>query len=108
MHWILKFILEWKSTCFGQFLCQSSGVFHRTHSNGMSHIGFVDSFRAGSGCSIPILSETWRVLFENKFENLVHLVGFIIRISHDARSRERKNKPDSAVSESRRPKYELL
>jgi len=29
--------LEWNSTCFGQFLCQSSGVFHRMHSNGICH-----------------------------------------------------------------------
>jgi len=34
------------------------------------------------------LSETCRVLFQNKFEKLVHLVGFIIRIYHDARSSE--------------------
>ena len=27
--------LEWKSTCFGQFLYPSSGVFHCTHSNGI-------------------------------------------------------------------------
>ena len=27
---------------------------------------------------------------KNKFENLVHLVGFIIRIYHDARSHERQ------------------
>jgi len=27
--------LEYNSTCFGQFLCPSSGVFHCTHSNGM-------------------------------------------------------------------------
>jgi len=27
---------------------------------------------------------------ENKFEKLVHLVGFIIRIYHDARSSERQ------------------
>jgi len=27
----------------------------------------------------PELSETCRVLFQNKFEKLVHLVGFIIR-----------------------------
>jgi hypothetical protein len=68
---------------------------------------FADSLRAGSGYSILILlasclqicmthtiaectvknswrwteklSETWRVLFQNKFEKLVHLVGFIIR-----------------------------
>ena len=36
------------------------------------------------------LSETGRVLFQNKFEILVHLVGFIIRIYHDARSPERQ------------------
>jgi len=36
------------------------------------------------------LSETCRVSFQNKFEKLVHLVGFIIRICHDARSPERK------------------
>ena len=29
--------LEWNSTCFGQFLCPSSGVFHCTHSNGACH-----------------------------------------------------------------------
>ena len=29
---------------------------------------------------------------KNKFEKLVHLVGFIIRIYHDARSPERKKK----------------
>ena len=28
---------------------------------------------------------------KNKFEKLVHLVGFIIRIYHDARSRERQS-----------------
>jgi len=26
--------LEWNSTCYGQLLCPSSGVFHCTHSNG--------------------------------------------------------------------------
>jgi len=26
--------LEWNSTCCGQFLCPSSGIFHCTHSNG--------------------------------------------------------------------------
>jgi hypothetical protein len=36
------------------------------------------------------LSETCRVSFQNKFEKLVHLVGFIIRIRHDVRSHERK------------------
>ena len=34
--------------------------------------------------------ETCRVLFQNKFEKLVHLVGFIIRFYYDARSTERQ------------------
>jgi len=70
---------------------------------------FAGSLRAGSGwnqlrpdlavCTVKIswwrtkeLSETCRVWFQNKFEKLVHLVGFIIRIRHDARSPERKNR----------------
>ena len=36
------------------------------------------------------LSETCRVLFQNKFQKFVHLVGFIIRIHQDARSPERQ------------------
>jgi hypothetical protein len=38
------------------------------------------------------LSETCRVPFQNKFEKLVHLVGFITRICRDARSYEHKKK----------------
>jgi len=30
--------LYWKSTCFGPFLCPSSGVVHCTHSNGICHM----------------------------------------------------------------------
>ena len=33
----LKFIFGLNSTCFGQFLCPSSGAFHCTHSNGICH-----------------------------------------------------------------------
>jgi len=32
---------EWNSTCFGQFLCPSSGVFHCTHRNGIFHTGLL-------------------------------------------------------------------
>jgi len=53
---------------------------------------------------IPLLSVQWKapddgqrnslkhveVYFRNKFEKLVHLVGLIIRIYHDARSHERQ------------------
>jgi len=77
---------------------------------------FADTLRAGSGSGRSVLilfascmthtiavctvknswwwteelSETCRVLFQKKFEKLVHLVGFIIRIYHDARSPERQ------------------
>jgi len=34
MHYFSNLFLEWNSTCFGQFLCPSSWVFHCTHSNG--------------------------------------------------------------------------
>jgi len=44
---------------FGQFLWPSSGVFHCTHSNGICHVQFYS---------------------KHKFEKLVHLVGFNIRI----------------------------
>jgi len=42
---------------------------------GICHTGFVDCLLAGSG---------WNS--KNKFEKLVYLVGFVIRIYHDARS----------------------
>jgi len=80
---------------------------------------FADSSRAGSGrncwsCSqavsklvrhIPLLCVQWKTPVDgrtncpkhvefyskNKFEKLVHLVGFIIRIDHDAQAPERQN-----------------
>jgi hypothetical protein len=87
---------------------------------------FVDSFRAVSGwmlillllesclqtcmtytiavCTVnnswwwtEALSETCRVSFQNKFEKLVHLFGFIIRICHDARSHELKRTEKNEV-----------
>ena len=45
------------------------------------------------------MSETCRVSFQNKFEKLVHLGGFIIRICHDARSLNVKIKSFLVVGE---------
>ena len=101
------FFLEWNSTCFGQLLCPSSGVFHCTHSSGICHTGvltFYEQDQDGTSwsCSqavskrvwhIPLLCVQWKtpddwqrncpkhVEFhsKNKFEKLVHLVGFIVR-----------------------------
>ena len=103
--------------CFGQFLSPSSGVFHCTHSNGICNTGFLtaceqDHHRTAVlswSCSqsvwhIPLLCVQWKTpddgqrncpkhvefYSKNKFEKLVHLVGIIIRIYHDARSPERQ------------------
>ena len=94
MRQFLKFILEWNSTCFGQFLCPSYEFF-------TVHIAMVYVIQVCwllASCqqmcmtyTIPVctvknswwwteeLSETCRLSFQNKFEKLVHLVGFIIR-----------------------------
>jgi hypothetical protein len=95
--------LEWNSICFGQFLCPSSGVFHCTHSNGICHTGLLTACEQDKcSCSqavsklvwhIPSLCVQWKtpddgqrncpkhVEFQskNKFEKLVHPVGFIMR-----------------------------
>ena len=88
--------LEWNSTCFGQFLCPSSGVFHYTHSNGTCHTGLLTACEQTVSkpvLYIPLLCVKWKtpddgqrncpkhVEFhsKNKFVKLVHLVGFIIR-----------------------------
>jgi hypothetical protein len=118
---------NWNSTCFGQFLCPSSGVFHCTHSNGICHTGLLTAWEQNlsRSCSqavskpvwhIPLLCVQWKTLDDgknnypkhaefhskNKFEKLVHLVGFIIRIYHDARPPERQklNKTMCQISQS--------
>jgi len=88
--------LEWKTTYFVEFLCPSSGVFHCTHSNDICHTGLLTVCQL-SAASKPVwhitllctgknswwwtqeLYETCSFYFKNKFEKLVHLVGFIIR-----------------------------
>ena len=100
--------LEKNSTCFGQFLCPSSGVFHCTHNNGISHTGLLTAYEQQAVSKhvwhIPLLCLQWKTpddgqrncpkhvefYSKNKFEKLVHLFGFIIRIYPDARSPERQ------------------
>ena len=77
------------------------------------HTGFADSLRAPWSCSQAVTKSVWYITLQcvqrktpddgqrncpkhvefyskNKFEKLVHLVGFIIRNYHDARSSERR------------------
>jgi hypothetical protein len=95
--------LEQNSTCFGQFLCPSSGVFHCTHSNDICHTGLltacerdqdVPSWSCSQALSklvwhIPLLCVQWKTpddrqgncpkheefYSKNKIEKSVHLVG---------------------------------
>jgi len=99
--------LEQNSTYFGQFLCPSPGVFHCTHSNGICHTGLLTASSQAVSKPvwlIPLLCVQWKTpgdgqrnclnhvefYSKNKFEKLVQLVNFIIRIFHDARSPERQ------------------
>ena len=91
--------MSWNSTCFGQFVCPSSGVYSLYTQQWCMSYRFGDSFRAGayaparklSVWHIPLqsvqwinswwwtdeLSETCRVSWQNKFVKLVQIVGFI-------------------------------
>jgi hypothetical protein len=105
-----------KKKCFGHFLCPSSAVFHCTHSNGVCHTA-CEQEQNGTGsvlfllagcqqtcmtytiavCTVKTPDDGQRncpnhVSFysQNNFEKLMHLVSFVIRIYHDARSPERQ------------------
>ena len=97
--------LEWNSTCFGQLLCPSSGVFSLYTQQWYMSYRFADSLRAGSGrncSSVLILLASCQHIYhccvysektpddgqrncpkhtefhsKNKFEKLVHLVGLL-------------------------------
>jgi len=85
-----SFIFGIKLHVSDSYSVPSSGVFHCTHSKPVWHT--------------PLLCVQWKTpddgqsncpkhvefYSKNKFEELVHLVGFIIRIYHDARSPERQ------------------
>jgi hypothetical protein len=95
--------LEWKSTCFGQFLCPSSGIFYCTHGNDISHTVLLTACEQEhllllascqhtfmtytiAVCTVKNswwwteeLPETCRIHSKNKFEKLVHLFCCIVR-----------------------------
>ena len=89
MYQFLKFTPAWNSTCFGQFLCPSSGVYSLYTRHWYMSYRFEDSFRAGT--SVPSvqwinsrwwaeeLPETCRGSCRSKIGKFVHLVGFIIQ-----------------------------
>jgi len=108
---ISNLFLEWNSTCFGQFLCPTSGVFHCTHSNGIYHTGLLTAREPV--WHIPLLCVQWQTpddgqrscpkhvefYSKNKFEKSLHLVGFIVRAYQDGRSPERQIQHKSVNTE---------
>jgi len=93
--------------CFGQFLCPSSGVFHCTHSNGICHTGLLTACEQDQdwvpswSCSQTVSKPVWHISMlcvewkthddgQRNCPKHVDLIGFIIRIYHDARSSERQ------------------
>jgi hypothetical protein len=55
MHQFLKFTPKLNSTCFGQSLCPSSGVYSLYIQQWFMSYRFVDSFRAGPGWNCMLL-----------------------------------------------------
>ena len=70
--------LEWNSTCFGQFLCPLSGVFHCTNNNDI-HVALLCVKWKTPDNGQRNCPKHVEFQFKNKFEKLVDLVGFIIR-----------------------------
>jgi hypothetical protein len=58
MHQFHKFTPAWNFTCFGHFLCPSSGVYSVYFQPWYMSYRFVDSFRAGVSSSILSLLES--------------------------------------------------
>ena len=103
---------------FEQLLCRSRRGFHCAHSNGICHTGLLtacEQDQDGTGSVLILLAScmtyttalctrkkktpndgqrncTKNVEFypKNKFEKLLYLVSFIIRVYHDAQSTERQ------------------
>ena len=69
MHQLPKFTPAWNSTCFGQFLCPSSGDFSLYTRHWYMSYSFEDSFRAGPGwnsvpswsCSKSVFKPVWYI-----------------------------------------------
>jgi len=80
---------------FRRVLLSTIRSFHCKQSNGICHTGLLtaceqdqDGIPDDGQRNCPRQVEFYS---KNKFVKLVHLVGFIIRIYHDARSPERQN-----------------
>ena len=74
--------LEWNCTCFGQFLCPSSGVFHCTHSNGICYTGLLCAQWKTPDDGHRSCPKHVEFHFKNKFEKSVHLLNICGSVHH--------------------------
>ena len=71
--------LEWNSTCFGEFLCPSSGIFHCTHSNGICHTGLLTACEQDQdGTAVISQIYSWNETLHISESSSVHHQEFFI------------------------------
>ena len=69
MHQFHKFILSWNSTCFGQFLCPSSGVY-LLYNSAMVYVIQLSS-RTSWSCSKAVYKSVWHTIAECTMNKLL-------------------------------------
>jgi hypothetical protein len=66
-----KFILDWNFTCFGQFLCQPSGIFQCTYNNGICHTSLLTACRRDAGPAFRLSANLYDInhccMYNEKF-----------------------------------------
>jgi hypothetical protein len=77
MHQFHKFILSWKSTCFGKFVCPSSGVYSLYTQQWYVSYRFVESCRAGAYAPARQWPKKMYTLFTHQYKGAVciHFFG---------------------------------
>ena len=85
----LNFILIYNSTCFGQTYCPSLGVLILYSQCDKYQLLWIQN--QNSWWWTVSLSETCRVVYQNKVEKQCILLASIIRVCHNARSSECQN-----------------
>ena len=69
--------MEWNSTCFGQFLCPSSGVFYCTHGNGLCHTGVLTACEQDQdGTAVISQIYSWNEILHVSESSSVHQQEF--------------------------------
>ena len=97
MHQFHKFTLAWNSTCFGQFLCPSSGVYSLYTQQWYMLYRFVDSCRAGPGwtrvpswsCSTVVYKPVWHIFTYIHLFTAHSAMVYVIRVCRQLQNRTR-------------------